>query len=227
MEYSQNIIENYNMIIKKYMNDESVKNRINTNINNENREVTKEKFWRTLLLGVITSGRRESAVNKLKNSPIFDFNAVSQQKNKKVFFSENLSSLGCQDKFADYLDQNYKKMMTEWEIICKGLETLKEDTSLEKERQITLNFQEFLGIGPKQARNMLQMLGFSRYVIPIDSRIKKALGKLGGIDLPEDKNSFSKEKQYREVEDQIIDLCKQLDIVPCILEACLYRVFEA
>lgn len=226
MEYAQDIIEGYNKIIKKYMNHESVKRRITINIDNGKREVTKEKFWRSLLLGVITSGKRESAVKKLKNLPIFDFNAVSQQKDRKFFFSENLSAFGCQEKFAHYLDHNYKKMDTEWETILKSLEAVKEDTSLEKERNIVLDFQEFLGIGSKQSRNMLQMLGFSQYVIPIDSRIKKGLCKLGGVAMPIDKKSFSNEKIYREVEDQINDLCKKLGIVPCILEACLYLEFE-
>lgn len=226
MKYLQDVLEAYLNIINKYKDHEDVKRRIANNIENEDKQVSREKFWRALLLGVITSGRKESEVEKIKALPIFDLEAVSQEKDLQTFFASQLCCLGCQNRFSEYLSDNYERMNRTWDKLQQQLATLQENISVAKERQTANCLQDFKGIGPKQSRNMLQMLGLSRYVIPIDSRISRALRELGGMDMLENKMNLSNEKTYRQIEDQVIDLCKELEIEPCVLEACLYRAFE-
>jgi thermostable 8-oxoguanine DNA glycosylase len=81
------------------------------------------------------------------------------------------------------------------------------------------------GLGPKQARNVLQALGLTRYEIPIDSRITKWLNKLpfpvclGAAGLA-DRN------YYGFVMDGIFDLCEASNVYPCIMDAAVFASFD-
>lgn len=223
MSFSNEVISRYREQAEKYKTHKRLQDRIALNLCHESLDLSREKFWRSLLLGVITSMKKASAIEKAKALPIFDYRKVCREKDKLDFFREQLSHVGRQKRSSIQLVSNFQKMENQWEELEEMLISLKDGTTLEKERKAALLLQKFDGIGPKQSRNILQMLGLSRYVIPIDSRIIETVRTLGGIDIPDIARPLSREPAYRHIEDQLNELAKALDLEPCVLEVSLYR----
>ena len=72
-------------------------------------------------------------------------------------------------------------MWSDVKILLSAIET---DTTLEKERDIVEFIKDnFKGIGRKQSRNIIQMMGLSKYVLPIDSLVAKKIEELNSITL--------------------------------------------
>jgi hypothetical protein len=79
------------------------------------------------------------------------------------------------------------------------------------------------GVGPKQSRNVWQTLGMTRYETPLDSRITKWLNRyLEGIELRA--VPLSDESYYCFVMTGIQSLCREADVLPCILDACIFSL---
>lgn len=79
----------------------------------------------------------------------------------------------------------------------------------------------FAGIGPKQARNLLQGLGLTRYEIPIDSRISKWLEEFG-FPVPLSAAALSDGRYYHFISTAIVELCEHCDVYPCVLDAAVF-----
>jgi hypothetical protein len=80
---------------------------------------------------------------------------------------------------------------------------------------------EFSGLGPKQSRNFLQVLGLTRYEIPIDSRIIKWLNEIG-FPLLLTSQSLGDPGYYAFVNDGIREVCRAVGTYPCILDAVVF-----
>jgi hypothetical protein len=106
------------------------------------------------------------------------------------------------------------------------------------ERQASHDFDEaFLGIGPKQARNYLQLLGLTRYEIPIDSRFIKWIvanefpllfdGKpVQSLDRKIINQRLSVPYWYDGILDRLQELCNRCDILPVVLDGCVFASFD-
>jgi thermostable 8-oxoguanine DNA glycosylase len=79
------------------------------------------------------------------------------------------------------------------------------------------------GIGLKQSRNLLQMLGLTRYEIPLDSRVVKWLN---GIGFPFGREALSDPRFYTCVLDLIRELCDRAGTYPCVLDAAIFVSFD-
>jgi hypothetical protein len=79
-----------------------------------------------------------------------------------------------------------------------------------------------LGIGPKQARNILQALCLTRYEIPIDSRVTNWLNKELSFPFKISSAALSDRAIYRLIMDGICALCTECDIFPCLLDAAIF-----
>ena len=100
------------------------------------------------------------------------------------------------------------------------LERLRQNVGLEYERRAADFFDDrFWGLGPKQARNMLQMLGLTRFVVPIDSRIVKWMKDIG---FPVSGGGLGDRGYYEFLEDGLQLLCHACDVSPCILDAAVF-----
>lgn len=130
---------------------------------------------------------------------------------------------GCITKGMDILQKN-------WIDIKKCLETIHFNTSLKKEREVADYIREsFMGIGFKESRNIIQMMGLSQYVIPLDSRVMKVLSTNGGIEMPKQKKPLKSQYGYCAIEDQINELCEMLNghcgnfiVKPCNFDICAF-----
>lgn len=113
-----------------------------------------------------------------------------------------------------------------WKEISGQLEELRINQNIKTERKIAGYFQEkFKGIGPKQSRNLLQSLGFTRYEIPIDSRITKWLNSFG-FPVKLTAQGLSDTNYYNFISDGIQHLCRKSNLYPCVLDAAIFSSFD-
>jgi hypothetical protein len=110
-----------------------------------------------------------------------------------------------------------------WVEVTTRLRALEEpDPPASLERETADYLAEHLaGIGPKQSRNLLQLLGLSRYEIPIDSRVTKWLNEFG-FPLRLSATALADTGYYHLVSDGFRALCAAASIYPCALDAAIF-----
>ena len=81
------------------------------------------------------------------------------------------------------------------------------------------------GVGPKQARNLLQGLGLTRFEIPIDSRITKWLNRFG-FPVRLTAKPLQDANYYNFVSDGFQRLAEACGIMPCVLDAAIFASFD-
>jgi thermostable 8-oxoguanine DNA glycosylase len=106
------------------------------------------------------------------------------------------------------------------------LERLRRHEHIAEEREVA-NFIDdtFWGFGPKQSRNLLQMLGLTRYVIPIDSRVLKWIKDIG-FPVPSSSGLLGYRDYFEFIEDALNELCHRAGVYPCILDAAVFGSFD-
>ena len=153
----------------------------------------------------------------------------SREKNLNEYAYEQLTKakgIRRTNNIAKEIETNYKHLEeTNWEILDVVNRLINADDKF-LERKIAEIVQENLkGIGPKQARNLLQDLGLTKYETPIDSRIIKWLNEFG-FPIPLSASALQDKPYYNYVSDIIFELCKRIDIKPCVLDAAIFSLYE-
>ncbi len=222
--------------IQDFQDSSFVKDRFHHNISGTKEEVTKEQIWASLMMGLLTTQQRsgpESAISKFLDmvpSPI-SLDRCKSVNNIETYIQETLSGFGGirrANMVAGQVKKNLDWLEKEngWEVIFKSIEHLHGESSLELERETAQVFsRQFNGIGPKQSRNILQELGLTRYVLPIDSRLVKRLKEFN-FPIPLSAAALSDETYYQFVEDFVNQICGELDIYPTVFDAILFSSFD-
>lgn len=113
-----------------------------------------------------------------------------------------------------------------WEACSAVLESVRLEQTRESERLAARWLSGRLrGFGPKQSRNLLQLLGLFRYEIPIDSRIVKWLNAFG-FPLPLSSSALADAGYYEFVLDAVHELCDSIPVFPCIFDASVFASFD-
>lgn len=81
------------------------------------------------------------------------------------------------------------------------------------------------GFGPKQARNLLQGLGLTKYEIPIDSRVTKWLNDFG-FPVWLSAVALADREYYGFVSEGFHRLCEACGIYPCLLGAAIFSSYD-
>ncbi len=112
-----------------------------------------------------------------------------------------------------------------WQQIFDGLIPLFNGATKFEERKCAEMINDtLLGFGPKQSRNLLQLLGLTKYEIPIDSRITKWLEKYGlQIKSP---STLSNKRYYNQISDFIQSICENIGEYPCVLDAVIFSSYD-
>ena len=80
-------------------------------------------------------------------------------------------------------------------------------------------------LGPKQSRNVLQMLGLTRYETPLDSRIARWLNEFG-FPVRLSASSLADADYYELVADGFQALCRAAGLLPCDLDAAIFVSYD-
>jgi len=93
---------------------------------------------------------------------------------------------------------------------------------IERERKAATSLQTFHGIGPKQSRNMLQMLGLARYEIPLDSRVCKWLNKHEIFPFSVNAQLLADQDFYEFILSCIQRVCSEAKVFPCMFDQAVF-----
>lgn len=122
------------------------------------------------------------------------------------------------DELTDYRDKLLEQRKTEPHI---------SHLKLENEAADFID-RYYKGFGPKQSRNYWQILGLTRYVFVLDSRIQKWVRHNLQID---DKivndllwyGSLSNLSYYKLVSHLLRELCQEADVLPCVFDGAVFE----
>lgn len=232
----QKLIWNYD--IKPYFetrkNDLEVKKRHSRNILKAEIDFSLETIWKHIVISLLTTQNKSSKGTKLysfaeaQKFKLTYQDCLSNQNNLGEFISTTVRGITWRTNVVSKeLIANLKKIQeTNWEIInlLQSLNRDSLDRSQERDAARVL-FQpgklKIIGFGPKQARNFLQMLGLTKYEIPIDSRVSNWLNQ-NQFPIPVHRELLASEFYYDLILDAIIDNCARHDIFPCMLDAAIF-----
>lgn len=222
------IVQRVKALVEQQKDMPFVRQRVRRNLAEDKPKVEKSEFWKQLVVCILTSRQRsgpDSPVAKLSGSDPFvlSYERCAGQADMVSYVKGQLSKFGVTrftEKIPAFLKTNLEEFDSGlWDKTSQELEELRAKQDQRTERR-TASFIEtnYSGIGPKQARNVLQCVGLTRYEIPIDSRIEgwfKRLGwpfeyKLSG-------------KGYCYIMDDIQELCRECGVLPCVLDASIFN----
>lgn len=196
-----------------------------------------EEFWKWLVLSLLSSQQRYrvgSPAWKLENGdepfplPLPEFDSLDEnQVNKR------LKQFRFHQRIAKQLLQNHRWLFSEgdgWRQTVQPLLTslLEQRNSRpiaahKKAERLTADTlsEKLEGIGPKQARNLLQSLGLTRYEIPLDSRLVGWLqSRLGWNIIIE---ALSRKDYYEDVLDRVHVSCEVAGELPALFDAAVFE----
>jgi hypothetical protein len=212
-----------------------VKNRIIKNVEHPPKSISIELFWEVLVGCLLTSQQRsgpKSYVTKfLTTSPFpLSYHHFTEQDDRVGASKQILRSFGgirFVNRISEQLAQNIEALHKGlWEQTSILLMKLVEQSTSSIEREVTDFVRNcYMGIGPKQSRNLLQGLGLTKYEIPIDSRITKWLNEFG-FPVVLSSGALSDPNYYNFVSDGIQAICKECNIFPCVLDAAIFSSFD-
>ena len=224
--------------IKSFIQDNSghfVEKRLNRNVKRKNVIIDKDSILRNMAICLLTSQQRsgpESPVSRFfRSDPFpFTFSRLKAKEDIKSYVLEILIKHGLTrfiNRIAKHFSANFDKLESQgWGWLGVLKDAAIHPANKEKEREIARKIKnDFHGLGPKQSRNFLQLLGLTQYEIPIDSRITKWLNKRS-FPIPLSSKALSDENYYEFVSDGINFLCAQAGILPCILDAAIFSSYD-
>jgi hypothetical protein len=250
-------IEKMLIFVKRTESKIYVQKRMKCNVLLPPQEISRNVIWETMFDCLLStqqkSGPDSAIANFLNLKPFpFSYDLCLQETNIRDFVTKRLTEFGGIRRTSEigrYVEYNLNWLESGgWTHLDKlfGLliEQRKQTPVIEHticERQISHKIDDFfLGIGPKQSRNYLQLLGLTRYEIPIDSRFVKWLAKnrfplvidnvsISTVDKKEKKRitqRLSVPDWYDAVLDKIQELCYKGKVLPCVLDACVFASFD-
>lgn len=195
---------------------------------------SKIQFWKTMVYARLTTQQRSGP-----NTPIYnfinqrqfplEFETVCLKKNPEKFIAKTLQKWGsirfC-NKIGSDLSKNLLVLKSKkWTSIATKMESLRNprEVTKKRERKVASHIQQlFVGFGPKQSRNLLQMLGLTCHEIPIDSRVMKWLNNNTTFPIKLTAKFVAKKANYELILDDIQKLCGKAKVYPCIFDAAVF-----
>ena len=196
-------------------------------------DVGKEDFWREMVKARLTTQNKVgpgSPVDKLRRENPFPlaYEIVRPSRQKEHFIRETIRAYGIGKYQQSARDLAYNWQYLEkkkgWPQTLQACNQLTGRVSAKEERDVAHHIAKvFKGFGPKQSRNLLQLLGLTQYEIPIDSRVIKWLNESiphGHAKLHA--GLLADQEFYEFVLDGIQELCRKAEKLPCIFDAAVF-----
>lgn len=241
-------IETVQCIVTDHKEDPFVQSRRLKNVEPSEVTISAEGFWKAHLTALLTSQQRsgpDSHVFEFVKSEIEDLcleqcretNDVSQFVSKKL---EEHGGIRFHNNIGEACEKNLRRLDSgRWDSLWKEFGDLVNarrreptDGDYAAERQVaTFLADEFAGeglhrIGPKQARNLLQIQGLTRYETPLDSRITKWVNE--NLDLPYEISGggLNHSEYYHFTMDLVQNVCLDSKVLPCMFDAAVFASYD-
>jgi hypothetical protein len=198
--------------------------------------VSRERFWRALCMGLLTtqqpSGPSSSVARLLATQPFpLAHTELLRAQDPEAHATQLLvryRGIRRHGRIGSELAENLSLLEGgEWLPLLSALGKLAAPVDAMVERDVADYLDDrFKGLGPKQARNVLQALGLTRYEIPLDSRLAKWLRSVS-FPVPVGASALADRAYYCFVLDALHRLCQEADIFPCELDAAVFASYDA
>ncbi|MEQ8398469.1 hypothetical protein [Thalassobaculum sp.] len=234
-EVSQHDIERLREFVQAHQQNPFVMARIGRNLAVQKRAVGRAEFWEQMvgmrLTSVQRSGPGSHVVRFLRTRPFpISYDSLQQHADVEAFMKVTLAQhrgIRFTTKIPSDLHKNYRCLEDgEWAVLLPTINCLTVPEGRDVERNVARYLQDKLsGFGPKQARNLLQALGLTRYEIPIDSRITKWFSEFG-FPMKLSSAPLSDPGYYEFVLDGIQALCEAAELMPCVVDAAIFASYD-
>ena len=221
-----------------------VKARLQRNVLGLAPTYSRDNLWQRILTCLLTTQQPSgpgTAVNRfIKQNPFPLALTVLRDGSAERLVIETLSQFGGIRRYkniANEADYNLRWLRSGgWTTIETEFVNLAElrsrtprfeDITIER-RSARLARKYLKGFGPKQARNLWQMLGLTRFEIPLDSRVTKWISShlLLSKSINFTPRSLVRQSDYELTLDGIQALCREADILPCLLDAAIFSSYD-
>ena len=220
-------------LIDRQKNNALVRVRIKRNCASVKRNVRRGQFWQQMVSMRLTSQQNSSPdapVGRFARERPFPlrYEAMQESKGVQAFITNVLTArrgLRFVPTISAQLAENFEKLEKgEWDRTLKECNRLTVPVSRATEVEVATYIQEqFIGFGPKQARNLLQALALTRYEIPIDSRLTEWLNDFG-FPVRLSASALADTNYYNFVSEGIQELCVRANVLPCVFDAAIFAL---
>jgi hypothetical protein len=246
--FSDEEINNLLEIVSDQEDNPFVRKRREQNVQQVEIDLTPEQFWNAHLAALLTSQQRsgpESHVSKFLKNEIqsVSLDRCRDAEDVSTFVSKALEAHGgirYYNNIGDACEINLERLDSGgWDELWSELETLvtarsrePKASDAEREREVATYLSERLAgdglhrVGSKQARNILQILGLTRYEIPLDSRITKWLNANFELPYYVSGSGLSNPEYYHFIMDIVQDGCAKADVLPCVFDAAVFSSYD-
>ncbi len=217
-------------------NHSFVKARSQRNVEGVRAAICESEFWEALVSALLTTQQRsgpESAVNRFISATPFPLRLADCRTSgdAELMVLDAIRQCGGIRRgptIAKDLTCNLQHLEHGgWLSVLPLLRELEASSCVAKERTAAAHLSDNLrGIGPKQSRNVLQMLGLTKYEIPLDSRVVKWLNSEVAFPIKLNATLLAEEAFYRFVSDAFQTLCREIDVLPCLMDAAIFASFD-
>lgn len=220
-----------------------VKRRRKKNVKGEGLDFSKNTFLKAMLCCLATSQQRSGPTSKVANFlrihpfPITEQYCRLNRRKLPELIQHQLSTAGIRlsGRIATFFTANLERLE---DSNLQLLRELRKDkatgqTTEKWEREMATSISigkgtpnlKLMGFGPKQARNLLQIMGVSRFEIPLDSRVLAWLQQYGfPYDLT-DKQGLHP-AMYEILVDSIKEIARRIGVYPCVLDAAIFAAVD-
>lgn len=249
-EFHSHEIETLQAVIEEYQETTFVSKRISNNVEGSPPDISEGQVWDAHLTALLTSQQRSGPDSPVSQFIQNELGALSLEKCRETSDISQLVSSKLEDhggvrfynNIGESCEKNYQLLFDEgeWSALEAELETLQElrcqdphPSAAEQEREVCQFLYEGIGegglhrIGPKQSRNILQVLGLTRYETPLDSRISRWLNE--NLELPYhiSGDGLSNPEFYNFHMDLIQSACEEANEIPCVFDAAVFSSYDS
>lgn len=205
------------------------------NVEGDRKPLTEASAWDTLVACLLTTQQRSGP-----NAPITNFirrrpfplglELARQQPNVAAWVVEELSAhrgIRRYNTLARDIARNFEVLEDGgFGQLMKALRELEQPHPVSDERRVARLVDAMLaGVGPKQARNFLQILGLTQYEVPLDSRVAKWL-RTFDFPVPVSAAALSDPDYYDFALDGFQQVAAASDVIPCLLDAAIFASYD-
>jgi hypothetical protein len=221
-------------VVKEFTALPFVQQRIQRNLTNSTVSFSKDVFWKAMLDCLLSSCRRVGR-QQFGEQKAFSLNLHQVRTSGQEIILERLMERGVSRfpvRVARMAGQNFSsleaggwKEVEHWHTVLAAQRRRNPQTSdfvaeRDAARFVDLNFA---GFGPKQSRNLWQMLGLTRFEIPIDRRVCRWINLHLSVGVTPEELLLS--DSYERLLDFLQRACLMADNVPpCVLDAVVFSL---
>lgn len=239
MEISWNISEDESKYVADFIEahfNTFVANRISRNVNRQGLLLNCDTFIKAMLVSTLTAhqycGPFSNIGNFFRLEPFpVTYKNLSNEGWIQDYIHQTLKQYGIIvdiNKLPDHFSKNFQQLEdTNWELLQEIEMQLLSNNSKQKEREMADKIDRaFKGFGAVEARLLLQILGLTKYEIPIDAIVINWIKNNIRFPVTLTTIALQETNYYHFVSDAIQMLCEKANVFPCVLEAAIFSSYD-